>query len=281
MNCVTNWLDSYSGRTKGNYIQRIRWFEEESGTTALQLLAMKKGEAHALLLQYRQLVIGMKLSANSINARLSSVRSLLNYANQVGYIDWNVRIKNVPVETYKDTSGPPREVIARMIQLCDPETYDGARDRCVIRCLHDMALRRAEVERLDYGDLSLSFRVMRVKGKGRIDYDMLPFGPALENDLKWWLKARGTNPGPLFLTKNRKRLTGGEIHRVVALRSALTGTLTHPHALRHAGITSAIKNGHDLASVRTFSRHKDLKTLQHYVDNVAGAQKEITEGIEI
>lgn len=60
-----------------------------------------------------------------------------------------------------------------------------------------------------------------------------------------------------------------------------TGQKVRPHGLRHTSISEAVRRvqavGMDVTKVLQFSRHKDLKTLQVYIDQVEDVQGKIAE----
>ncbi len=60
-----------------------------------------------------------------------------------------------------------------------------------------------------------------------------------------------------------------------------TGQNARPHGLRHTAISEAVRTvqaiGMDVTEVLQFSRHKDLKTLQVYIDTVEDLQGKIAE----
>ena len=56
--------------------------------------------------------------------------------------------------------------------------------------------------------------------------------------------------------------------RLVAAVGREVGLEVRPHGLRHAAITAALDaTGGDLRKVARFSRHLDIRVLNHYYDN--------------
>ena len=80
---------------------------------------------------------------------------------------------------------------------------------------------------------------------------------------------------------NGKRLTCDGLYYVVKDLGTKTGQKVRPHGLRHTSISEAVRKtqsiGMDVTKVLKFSRHKNLNTLQIYIDAVEGAQGEIAE----
>ena len=87
-----------------------------------------------------------------------------------------------------------------------------------------------------------------------------------KESLTAWIKARGADPGPLFLNLDRARkgarLTGTSLYRLVKGYG-----LGRPHGLRHLAVTEALDmtNG-NVRMGRAFSRHADANILLRYDD---------------
>ena len=147
----------------------------------------------------------------------------------------------------------------------------GARDRAVLRLLHDLGLRRAEVVGLNAEDLTMAARVISIIGKGKTEKEQLTLPEPTAMALKEWLAVRGDEPGPLFVNFDRAgkhgRLSGRSVHRIVKRLGEQAGVMARPHGIRHTAITAALdRTGGDVRAVQKFSRHADLRTLQMYDD---------------
>ena len=149
-----------------------------------------------------------------------------------------------------------------------------ARDVALVRLLHDTALRRGEVCKLDLADVDLPGSRIWVVGKGRVEKFAITLPPQTRTALADWVDVRGPDEGPLFIRLDnaaaagpRARLTGSGVWHVVRALGVEAGIKTRPHGLRHAAITAALDatNG-DVRRVQRFSRHTDPRTLLIYDD---------------
>ena len=143
----------------------------------------------------------------------------------------------------------------------------GARDRAIVRLLHDLGLRRAEVVGLDVENVDLAAEVVCVVGKGRTEEEQLTLPGPTAMALREWLALRGTAPGALFVNFDRAgkhgRLSGRSVHRIVKRLGEQAGVRARPHGIRHTSITQALdKTGGGVRAVQRFSRHADLRTPQ-------------------
>jgi integrase/recombinase XerC len=239
------------------------------------LLSRGHGEANALVLAYRADMVTRKLQAATVNRRLAAVRSLVKLARTLEMVPWSIEVENLKAQAYRDTRGPGRQGFRRLMEEAGSRTDRKAlRDRAVLRLLHDLALRRAEVVSLDVEDVDLESGSVTILGKGRTQKERLSLPEPTKAALSSWIGARGTEPGPLFLNFDRAgkgaRLTGTGLYLVVRDLGRKAGLTVRPHGLRHAGITEALDltNG-NIRAVQRYSRHRDMRILNVYDDNRA------------
>ena len=162
-----------------------------------------------------------------------------------------------------------------MLEAVDGDTEKARRDRAILRLLFDLALRREEVAALDVQDLDLEAGTIAVMGKGRTQKVSLTLPPETVEAIQAWLEVRGVDPGPLFVSLHRgrkgiTRLTGTSIYRMIRSLGDQVGIKARPHGLRHAAITAALDlTDGNVRMVQRFSRHRDIKVLMVYDDNLA------------
>jgi integrase/recombinase XerC len=238
------------------------------------LLASGLGQANALVLDYKALLLERQLAPSTINRRLAALRSLVKLARTLGLIHWKLEVEGMKSEVYKDTRGPGRAGFQKMLRVLDGrQDAKGIRDRAILRCLFDLGLRRAEVVQLDFEDLNRRAGILAVLGKGRSQKDLLTLPPETKDALEAWLVIRGEGAGPLFLSMNRarkgnSRLTGVGLYEIVRSLGAKAGLRVWPHGLRHAAITEALDlTGGNVRAVQKFSRHRDVRIIERYDDN--------------
>ncbi len=238
------------------------------------LLARGPGEANALVLGYKAHLMDRELAANTINRRLTALRSLVKLGRTLGLVSFTLEVQSVKADSYRDTRGPGRSGFRDMLDsLAKRKDPKGTRDRALLRCLFDLGLRRAEVLNLDLEDLDLEAGTVAVLGKGRTDKMKLTLPPETRTALETWIGVRGIAPGPLFCSMNRAkpgegRLTAIGLYGMVRELGRRLGFKVWPHGLRHAAITEALDlTGGNVRAVQRFSRHRDVRVLERYDDN--------------
>jgi integrase/recombinase XerC len=291
---VSEFLNRRSANTRRAYQADLDAFADYLGLNSREealreLIDRNQGQANALVLAYKNFLISKGLTPNTVNRRLSTLRSGIKLANQLGLVNWTINIENEKTETYRDTQGPGRTGFADMLRAVDScrNKKKAARDKAILRLLYDLALRRGEVAGLDLEDFDSEAGTLAILGKGRTQKQILTLPETAQEALRAWIEARGDIPlGPLFVNLDRagkgRRLTGTSIYRIVRDIGREVGLDTRPHGIRHLAITEAlnITNG-NVRMVQRFSRHKNMQTLTAYDDNRQDYAGEIAKMISM
>jgi integrase/recombinase XerC len=204
---------------------------------------------------------------------LSAVRSLMRFACREGVLDHN------PAATVRTPKQPRR--LPRHLRPGEVETLLAApagdqplarRDRALLETLYATGLRVAELVSLDWRDLDLDGRVLRVLGKGGKER-MVPFGRAAAAALvSWrasWDELRRDDfalDGPVFLNHRGGRLTDRSVRRLLDryVDAAALAAGVHPHTLRHTFATHLLEAGADLRAIQELLGHASVSTTQTY-----------------
>lgn len=242
--------------------------------------SLAQGEANELMIRFKDWMMKKGMTANTINRRVTAMRSFVKLGRMIGAVPWTLDIRPEKVVKYRDTSGPGREVFDKLVEILeqriDPK---GKRDLAILRLLHDMALRRHEVATLDFEHLDTVKQRLYVLGKGAWDDERIWLSiprPTLDA-INAWVTARGEWHGPLFVsldcqcagrTSEKRRLSDRSIGLIIMFLGQKLGIKLRPHGLRHTAITEALdKTNGDVRAVQRFSRHKQIQTLVTYDDN--------------
>ena len=251
------------------------WGLPDRQAATAQLIGLHFGEANALALAYRADMLARGLAPATINRRLATLRSVVKLGNVLGLVSWRLTVEAVKSQAYRDTRGPGIEVFRAMKALCARRTDPkGLRDVAIVRLLHDVALRRGELVALDIEDVEVEQSKISIIGKGRTEKAPMTLPPSTLAALRAWIDARGTAPGPLFVGLDRSgrsvRLTGRAVHLMIRRLGASIGAQVRPHGLRHLAITTVLdRSGGNMRAAQRFSRHRDIRVLALYDDNLS------------
>jgi integrase/recombinase XerC len=205
-------------------------------TAAALLLARGPGPANELVLVYRQDLQKRGLSPATVNRRLAALRSLVKLARTLGLVTWTLEVPGLRAEAYRDTAGPGKGGVKRLLgQLAGRTDAKAQRDRAILRLAYDLGLRRKEIVGLDVQDLDLANApaTAAVLGKGRTQKAKLTLPGPTRQALAAWLAARGPQPGALFVRLDRAgrgqgRLDGGSVYRIVRALGERAGVRARP-----------------------------------------------------
>jgi integrase/recombinase XerC len=257
-----------------------------SAETALEaLLSSSAGEANRAATAYKNAMIEAGLSPATINRRLASLRSFVKLSRKFGRVTWGLEVENVTAESYRDTKGPGDDGFRKLWDAIDGRNAArAARDRAILRVLHDLGLRRAEVVGLDVADVGAA--AVSVLRKGKREKVLVSVPAVTMSYLSSWLDHRGHDDGPLFISFDRARkgsgrMTGKAVYDLVASLGRRAGVKARPHGIRHTAITRACRlwqaMGRPLEEVLQFSGHSpnSIAVLMKYRDRENDVQGEI------
>lgn len=156
------------------------------------------------------------------------------------------------------------------------KTPTGVRDRAFVSLLHGCGLRINECRMLDFDDLrqsdeGWSVRVRHPKGAGRgAPPREIGINASTLGMLTPWLKVRGNEPGPLFHTRNGKRMDASHFRRRLpqAAKSAGIARRVHPHSLRHTFARELNDEGINMRLIQLALGHANLNTTAIYLQSL-------------
>lgn len=161
--------------------------------------------------------------------------------------------------------------VSLLLEVPDPSTGPGRRDRALLEVMYGTGCRVAEVVELDLDDVDLEAATAVVTGKGARQR-MVPLGTfavaAVESylpDRLLWRRA-GRDPGAVFLNRRGGRLTRQGVWSILKRHAATVGLAERvsPHVLRHSAATHMVEGGADLRSVQEILGHATIRTTQVY-----------------
>jgi integrase/recombinase XerC len=275
---LSDFLSRRSDKTRRAYEGDLRHFAAflsvPSPLEAVsRLLSLPVGEANSLAMSYRSRMVEGGLAAATVNRRLAALRSVSRMGRVIGLVPWTLEVESEKAQSYRDTRGPGRNALLRMVSsLKASSTGKGRRDYAILRLLLDLALRRGEIVSLGLEDVDLNEGRIMILGKGRNKREPLSLPRETRDALSAWISVRGGGPGPLFTNFDRAgkgsgSLTGAAVYYIVRGLGETAGVKARPHGIRHTAITEVLSlSGGDVRKAARFSRHRDLRTLTRYDD---------------
>ena len=209
----------------------------------------------------------------TIARKLSALRSFFHFLVKRGVTEEN------PAETIltpkQEKTIPSYLPVDDMFRLLDSISTSGMldlRNRAIFETLYSCGIRVSELVGLNTLDVDFRQALIRVLGKGSQER-IVPIGKnalaAITTYRQVLQRECGISEevsGPLFLNKNKGRLTARSVARILDKLVSACGLLTpvSPHTLRHTFATHMLDAGADLRAVQELLGHKSLSTTQKY-----------------
>ena len=265
--------------------------EDLTADTLALFLLLDSHQAFELVSQYRGSLLARSLSPATINSSLAAIKSLVNYASEVGKCHYTLsNIKAEKLISYRDTKGISKEQFKLMLEVVDTDTIKGIRDRAILLLMWGNALRRSEIVNCDVSDFNSTTGELTITGKGKIGQpEIIHLGKTASRAIELWLAKRGryTGDDPLFSAIHKgywgHRLNPHSIYKLVLkyAKLAYIEKVMSPHRIRHSSITEALNlTDGDVRKVQKLSRHSNLNTLMIYDDNRQNLQGEVTDMLD-
>jgi integrase/recombinase XerD len=256
---LASWVASLgSGHSRRNFEATARRF----------LAGLQMGLRAATVEDVRDALgaIAAGLSASTARQYVLRIKSLLTYAQTLGYTRFNAGV------TIKVRSAPVQATLAKRI-VSEVEIgllVRGARskrDRMLLAVGYASGLRVSELVSLTWADvIERENRLqLSVAGKGGVVRQVL-----LPEGLSRRLLARRGDAGvndPVFAARHGGPLTERAVHSMVkrAAKSAGITEAVSPHWLRHAHGSHALDRGASLAEVQSTLGHSNVATTSAYL----------------
>ena len=237
---------------------------------------------------YKRDLIERGYSPSTVNLRLTVVRALFSWAEDMEYISSNpaARVKGVHLskEHKKEafTAEEAKEILAGM----ERKTLLEKRNYVILLFMFTLGLRTIEICRLDKMDIRRRGEkaLIYIQGKGSTDKDnFLPLPSSLLEELTAYEEARGEDGEPeLFRARSRGRLSPETVSYIVKKefrRAGYDSPKLTAHSTRHTAITLAAEEGYSLQEVQEYARHSRPETTEIYLHNLKKEESQIPESV--
>ena len=222
----------------------------------------------------RQWIVSLmdnRISAKSINRKISTLKTFFKFLMREGVIEKNPTDKVVIPKMGKKLPVFVQE--KEMDRLLDgrffAEDFEGRRDKAVVSLFYGTGMRLSELVGIRFSDLNLLERMVKVIGKGSKER-LVPFPLEVSGVLNEYIQLRNElfpdSGNFLFLTENGEPAYNKLIYRIVKKELSLVTTIEKksPHILRHSYATHLLNNGADLNAIKELLGHANLAATQIY-----------------
>ena len=229
-------------------------------------------------------------NAGTSSARkLAAIRSFTRYLRREGLLEYDTSsLVSTPRLERKIPAHLDIGEMQALLEAPDHGTPLGRRDSAILELFYASGLRLSELVGLELEDISLSSRVVRVRGKGGKER-LVPFNRTAAGAIRTYLRDRqllvksappaprrrtgDRSVEPLFVNYRGGRLSTRSVDRLVRRYVSQSSTRLgiSPHALRHSFATHLLERGADLRAIQELLGHARVTTTQRYT-HVSAAQ---------
>ncbi|MCB9895836.1 MAG: site-specific tyrosine recombinase XerC [Planctomycetes bacterium] len=282
-------------RLAQRYMQWMGTMNYSSGTIRLRTIQLKfflNWCAERNLARPRQVTrrVLERYIKEVAKARVSGTKRRLTTGAQHGrlvavrcFFKWLARKKLIPHNPASEIDLPqmerrlPKNVLSheqveRVLELPDPSTPLGLRDRAILETFYSTGLRRAELLTVRVDELYIERGFLLVnQGKGKKDR-VVPIGARAVHWIQRYLEevrptqVRRKVRHHLFLTARGSQFSASALGNLVKdylLKAGIKGRGAC-HMFRHSMATSMLENGAGIRFIQEMLGHADLKTTQIY-----------------
>jgi site-specific recombinase XerD len=218
------------------------------------------------------------LKAGNINGRLSAIRRLAAEASDNGAMPEQVaagikRTKGIRSEGHKTGNWLDRDQAQAFINLPEPKTLKGKRDRALLGLLVGTGLRRSEAARLTVEQIQQRegrWVLVDLLGK-RNKTRTVPVPAWVKDGIDTWTRAAGLASGAVFRPVNRgdrlagDRMTSQAIYVAIKGYAERMGLELAAHDTRRTFAKLAHKGGAQVDQIQLTLGHESLATTQRYL----------------
>jgi integrase/recombinase XerD len=269
--------ENRSPGTVQRYHSHIQRFLSEVGDSPVTETTTER------LAYFKRRLLDAKLSAATMAAILSCLRTFLTYLREVHqlpvYDPSRIRRPKIPK---REVAYLTKEEIQAFFKAIPTTTLSGLRDRALIEILYASSMRISEALSLNRNQINWELREAHIIGKGNKPRKVY----FTEDALTWlrdYLSYRHDDHLALFLVQSDlpKRL---EAHgtwrrfRRYATRAGL-GKRVYPHMLRHTMATTLLANGCPIGHIKALLGHEHLTTTcKYYLGIISDAEANAAHG---
>ncbi|MFT5761195.1 MAG: integrase/recombinase XerC [Polaribacter sp.] len=213
------------------------------------------------------------ISNNSINRKVSSLKSFYKFLQKTAQVKSNPLIKHKSLKVAKKVQVPftSKEINEVIDNLETENDFKSLRDKLIVELFYSTGMRRAELINLKQEAINFQSKTVKVLGK-RNKERLIPLIGSVLKTIEEYLsfkKEIPTNTDYLFVTEKGKKIYETLVYRIINnyFSHVSTKVKKSPHILRHSFATHLLNQGADLNSVKELLGHSSLASTQVYTHN--------------
>ncbi len=227
--------------------------------------------------QYMVFLAKKGVGKRYVSRKLSSLKSFFGYCIKCGKI--GVNPANCVPSPKIGVSIPEFLSVDDVFMLLDSiqcDTLFDKRNLAMFELFYSTGMRVSELVNLDMDHIDFAKNMIMISGKGS-KQRVVPVGKRALNAIRQYRSALVQVYRPVFLNKNRTRLSDRSVRRILTHIVSMCGlnVPVSPHTLRHCFATHMLDSGADLRGIQEILGHSSLSTTQVYTHVSTGHLMEV------
>lgn len=226
-------------------------------------------------------LVNQNISNNSVNRKLSSLKSFYKFLQKIGQVKINPLNKHKALKTQKKIQTPftAKEINLVIQNIEQEEDFTSVRNKLIVELFYSTGIRRAELINIKETEINLSENTIKILGK-RNKERLAPILESVKETLVKYLELKKqyvTKQNVLLITDKGNKLYETLVYRVINsyFSKVSTKVKKSPHILRHSFATHLLNEGANLNSVKELLGHSSLASTQVYTHNSLEAIKKV------
>ncbi|TXD48699.1 tyrosine-type recombinase/integrase [Polaribacter sp. IC073] len=226
-------------------------------------------------------LVDADISNNSINRKVSSLKSFYKFLQKTAQIEINPLTKHKALKVAKKVQVPftSREINTVIQNIDKEEDFDAIRNKLIVELLYSTGIRRTELINIKEAEVNISEKTIKVLGK-RNKERFVPILTSVLETLNKYVALKAANRFHsefLLITSKGNKLYETLVYRIINsyFSQVSSKVKKSPHILRHSFATHLLNEGADLNSVKELLGHSSLASTQVYTHNSLDAIKKV------
>ena len=270
---------NYSPLTVRAYLDDINSFQDYLNQQSISLEEV----VYPNIRNWIVVLIEQNISTNSVNRKISALKSFYKFLLKVKQISVNPLLKHKSLKTAKKVQIPFSEKEMKDVFLDNDYSndFESIRNRFILELFYTTGIRRAELINLKLNSISETQKTIRVIGK-RNKERIIPVLDCTLDLFKNYKLQRNkleqiNDVEMLILSKTGNKVSESFVYRLINdyFSTVSKKEKKSPHVLRHSFATHLLNNGADLNSVKELLGHASLSSTQIYTHSSLAELKKI------
>ncbi len=221
----------------------------------------------ALIREYLVFLAKTGIQKRSVARKLAAIKSFFRFLVMNQQLAFNpAEAVPYPKVARKIPDFLTVDDIFKLLDSIKNNTLAGRRNAAIFETFYSTGIRVSEMQGLDFADVDVTRKTLKVTGKGN-KQRMVPVGQRALSAILFYRQGLDLSHVPLFLNlKNHKRLSDDSMRKIlnkIVADCQLYLPVT-PHTLRHSFATHMLDAGADLRGIQEILGHASLSTTQIY-----------------